>query len=324
MNKTTEILLAIGIAFLLSVILSKFFIPILTRFKFGQPIRDEGPKSHRVKGGTPTIGGLIFLLSILVTSLIFNDKVSLPILFITFASAIIGFIDDFLKVKKKHNEGLTPIQKILLQFGATAIFLVMTIYTVPEFSSLIIPFTRYKIDLGLLYYPFFFLFIMGVSNAVNITDGLDGLATGVTAIVAMYFAFVTLNFGVDFYILPFIVVASLVGFLLFNYNPAKVFMGDTGSLALGGFVGGIATMLNMQLFILIVGIFYCIEIGSVMLQVTYFKYTKKKYGEGRRILKMSPYHHHLEHCGWSEKKIVILAYFITAIACLIGYLAFKI
>ncbi len=322
MEKTTEILLAVAIAFILSTVLSKLLIPMLTRLKVGQPIREEGPRSHQVKGGTPTIGGLIFLLSILISSFIFKDKVSLPILFLTFGSAVIGFIDDFAKVKKSHNAGLSPMQKLLCQFIVTTIFLVMVTKDVPEFSYVIIPFTNSKIDLGIFYYPFFYLFIMGLSNAVNITDGLDGLATGVTAIIAMFFAFVTLNFNVNFYILPFIVVASLLGFLIFNYNPAKVFMGDTGSLALGGFVGGIATMLNMQLFILIVGIFYCIEIGSVILQVTYFKYTKRKYGEGRRIFKMSPYHHHLEALGWNEKKVVLVAYLITTISCLIGYMAF--
>ncbi len=321
MDKSTEIILAFAIAFTMSTVLSKLLIPMLTRLKVGQPIREEGPRSHQVKGGTPTIGGLIFLLSILITSFLYIDKVSFPILFLTFGSAIIGFIDDFAKVKKKHNAGLSPIQKLLLQFIVTTIFLVMVVNDVSEFSSVIIPFTNSKIELGIFYYPFFYLFIMGLSNAVNITDGLDGLATGVTAIIAMFFAFVALTFGVDFYILPFIVVAALLGFLIFNYNPAKVFMGDTGSLALGGFVGGIATMLNMQLFILIVGIFYCIEIFSVILQVSYFKYTKRKYGEGRRIFKMSPYHHHLEAIGWNEKKVVLVAYLITTIACLIGYIA---
>ncbi len=322
MNKTTEIIIATVIAFLLSTLLSKILIPILTRLKAGQPIREEGPRSHQSKGGTPTIGGLIFLLSILITSLIFSNSVSFPILFITFSSAIIGFVDDFAKVKKQHNAGLSPLQKLFAQFAVTAVFLLMVTQHVPQFTSVIIPFTQSKIDLGIFYYPFFFIFMMGISNAVNITDGLDGLATGVTAIVTIFFAFITLNFEVNFYVLPFIVFASLLGFLFFNFNPAKVFMGDTGSLALGGFVGGIATMLNMQLFIIIVGIFYCIEIGSVMIQVAYFKYTKRKYGEGRRIFKMSPFHHHLEAVGWNEKKIVLIAYLITAVACLIGYLAF--
>ncbi|MFV0520300.1 MAG: phospho-N-acetylmuramoyl-pentapeptide-transferase [Lachnospirales bacterium] len=320
MNLFTEIILPITIVFGISTVIAPFAINFLKKLKVGQQVRTDGPQTHLSKSGTPTIGGLIFLFGILVTSLFFIDKVNVNILVFMALCGIIGFIDDFAKVKKKQSLGLDAKQKIVAQFLASSAFLFL-LWDMESLTTLIIPFTNKSIDLGVFYYPFFYIFTIGVVNAVNITDGLDGLAAGVTALVAMFFGFALLSFGSEEYLLPFIVLGALVSFLIFNYKPAKVFMGDTGSLALGAFVAGIATVSHMQFFIVIAGIIYLVESLSVMIQTGYFKYTKKKYGEGRRVFKMAPYHHHLEKKGLGEKEIVLRFYIITTIGCLISYLA---
>ncbi len=319
MDFAKEILLPTFIAFAISTVVAPFLIKFLTKLKVGQQVRQDGPETHLHKSGTPTIGGLIFLFGILLTSIFFIDKVNINILIFMVLCGIIGFIDDYAKVKKKQSLGLNEKQKLVAQFAATTIFLFL-LRDMDSFSVLIIPFTGKSIDLGLLYYPFFYIFAIGVVNAVNITDGIDGLATGVTALISMFFGFVLLSMGSKEYLLPFIVLGALASFLIFNYKPAKVFMGDTGSLALGGFVAGIATVSHMQFFILIAGIIYFVETVSVMIQTGYFKYTRKKYGEGKRVFLMAPYHHHLEKKGLGEKEICLRFYIITAIGCLISYL----
>ncbi|MFV0441548.1 MAG: phospho-N-acetylmuramoyl-pentapeptide-transferase [Lachnospirales bacterium] len=325
MNQDTNILqmsaIAGVVAFVITVFIAPVVIPWLRRFKFGQQVRTDGPQTHLAKQGTPTIGGIIFLLGITITSLIYIDKVNLYLLLFMLSCGVIGFIDDYAKIKKKQSEGLNQKEKLIAQFIVTSLFLFYVHTSVDSYRLLIIPFVNKSLDLGLLYYPFFYLFTIGVINAVNITDGLDGLATGVTALVSVFFAFVLMTMGLyDEVILPFIITGALVSFLIFNFKPAKVFMGDTGSLALGGFIAGIATVSHLQIFILIVGIIYFVEALSVIIQTGYFKYTRKKYGEGIRVFKMAPYHHHLEQKGMGERDIVLRFYLITAIGCIVGYL----
>ncbi len=324
---TTNTLYSIGISFLLAFIFIKIGIPALHRLKFGQNVRKDGIQSHLAKTGTPSMGGVLFLSSFIITIIIsfilfeFNMEIFMLAL-LTVGYGIIGMIDDLTKIKMKRSMGLNSIQKLILQFIVTTIFLIMVMINIPDYSSLYIPFVDgYKLDLGIYYIPFFYIFMLGTVNAVNLTDGLDGLATGVTLLIVTFFGFTALALDSIMYFPSFVLVASLIAFLYFNYNPAKVFMGDTGSLGLGGFVAGIAIILKMPIYIALVGIIYFINALSVMIQVTYFKYTKRKYGEGKRVFKMAPFHHHLEASGWSEIKVVLVFYLITAIACLIGYIA---
>ena len=303
-----EAVYAVLIAFFLNIVISPFAIPLLHRLKFGQNVRDDGPQTHLKKAGTPTMGGIIILLSILVTSIFFmkeNREVQ-TILFVTVGFGLIGFLDDYIKVVMKRSLGLTPMQKIVLQLIVTIIFGYMLQHYVGLDTKIIIPFTNGKTwDLGIWYWLFLVFTVLAVVNAVNLTDGLDGLASSVTVLVATYFT--TIGAAV---------VGSLLGFLLFNSYPAKVFMGDTGSLALGGFVVSMSFILKMPLFILIVGIIYVIENLSVILQVSYFKIT-----HGKRLFKMAPIHHHFEQLGWPETRVVNFFSVITAIACLVGIIA---
>ncbi|MFI3231223.1 MAG: phospho-N-acetylmuramoyl-pentapeptide-transferase, partial [bacterium] len=314
---------AILVAFIINIALCPVIIPFLTKLKFGQNVRDDGPKSHLVKSGTPTMGGVMILISLVVTSILFlnnNNNLntdSLAVLFVTIGYAIIGFIDDYIKVVKKRSLGLKAMQKIIGQLIITCCFL----YYLFEFKNLgtdiFIPFSAGKtLDLGILFIPFFFIAMIGTVNGVNLTDGLDGLATGVTVLVVIFFLFMSLELNTNLTHILGAGVGALLGFLLFNTHPAKVFMGDTGSLALGGFVASIAMIMKMPLFIVIVGIIYVLESISVILQVGYFKMTN-----GKRLFKMAPLHHHYEQCGWKEVKVVSVFYIVTAIACLIGFLA---
>ena len=308
------------IAFAISVILCPIIIPFLKRLKFGQFIRDEGPKWHQGKSGTPTMGGLVILAGIVITSLFYikgNTEV-IAVLFVTLGFGIIGFLDDYIKVVMKRNLGLRAWQKLLLQIIVTGVFA----YYITKYSDIstkiIIPFTHGKIwDLGILFIPFVFFVILGTVNGVNFTDGLDGLASSVTVLVATFFTVIAFYSGNSVSPITTATVGSLLGFLVYNVHPARVFMGDTGSLALGGFVAATAIMLKMPLFILLVGIIYFVEILSVMLQVSYFKITK-----GKRIFKMAPIHHHFEMCGWSETRIVAVFSIITAIMCMIALIAY--
>ena len=308
----------IAIACGISLILGPIIIPLLRKMKMRQTERDDGVASHLEKAGTPTMGGIIFLGSIIVTSLIFVGRYPkiLPILLVTVSFGIIGFLDDYLKVAKKHADGLLPKQKMALQFLVTAGFAFYLVKSSSISLSLIIPFTDgYELNIGWLAIPILFLATIGTVNGTNFTDGLDGLATCVTIVVAIFFRMATLGMKPIVGVEPIIcaVIGALIGFLFFNWHPAKVFMGDTGSLALGGFVVSTAYMLQMPLFILIIGLIYVVEVVSVALQVFYFKKTG-----GKRLFKMAPIHHHFELCGWSEIKVVVVFTLITVICAVIG------
>lgn len=311
--------LPIIISFIISVVLCPIFIPFLKRLKFGQYVRDEGPQSHLKKSGTPTMGGIIILLSIVVTSLIFlkGNKDIIPILFATVGFGIIGFLDDYIKVVMKRSMGLKPWQKMLGQFAVTAIFGYYIVNFSDVSTTMLIPFSGGKyLDLSYLWIPMLFVVFLGTTNGANFTDGLDGLATSVTVLIATFFTVVALSFKGSITPITGAAVGSLLGFLVFNSYPARVFMGDTGSLALGGFVASTAYMLQMPLFIVIVALVYLVEVLSVIIQVGYFKMSG-----GKRIFKMAPIHHHFELCGWPETKVVTIFSIVTAILCVIGLLA---
>ncbi len=317
LSKGNSCVFAIFIAFFISAAVGPFLIPVLRRLKIGNTEREE-LKSHQVKNGTPSMGGLMFLLAIVVTSLFFLQGHSdiLPILLVTLGFGLIGFFDDYLKVVRKKSDGLLAWQKMLLEILVTALFLV---YVLRADISLAmrIPFGGgEQLSLGILAFPVFFLAIIGTVNGVNFTDGLDGLASTVTIVVAAFFAVASMVLGGDVSPICGAVIGGLLGFLLYNVYPARVFMGDTGSLALGGFVAATAYMLQLPIFILIVGLIYWIEILSVMLQVGYFKLT-----HGKRIFRMAPIHHHFELGGWSETKVVAVFSIVTALLCLLAYLA---
>ena len=317
-----ETILAIIIAFAISALLCPIIIPFLHKLKFGQQVRDDGPQSHLKKQGTPTMGGLIILSSIIITSLFYIPAYPkiIPVLFMTAGFGIIGFLDDYIKIILKRSEGLTPLQKLAGQIVITGIFAWYVLNSGEVGTDMLIPFTGGFEDgkflsLGILFVPALFFVTLGTDNGVNFTDGLDGLCTSVTILVATFLTIVAI--GEDMGISPITgaVVGSLLGFLLFNVYPAKVFMGDTGSLALGGFVASAAYMMRLPLFIPIIGLIYLVEVLSVIIQVTYFKKTG-----GKRIFKMAPIHHHFELCGWSETRVVAVFSIVTAILCMVAYL----
>ncbi|MCR1839676.1 phospho-N-acetylmuramoyl-pentapeptide-transferase [Murimonas intestini] len=312
----TEVIIPLLVAFAISVALSPFVIPFLRKLKVGQTERKEGVQSHLKKAGTPTMGGLIILISILVTSLFFIGDYPqiIPVLFLTLGYGIIGFLDDYLKVVLKRSDGLMPMQKMIGQIVVATIFLVYLLIADRDSLSILIPFSGGEyFDSLWLAVPMLYIAVLGTVNGVNFTDGLDGLATGVTTMVAVFFTIVSIALGGGIQPITAAVAGALLGFLLFNVHPAQVFMGDTGSLALGGFVSGCAYMLKMPWIILIVGLIYLVEVISVMLQVTYFKKTG-----GKRLFKMAPIHHHFELCGWSETRVVAVFTVITALLCLVG------
>ena len=314
-----ETILAIIISFAISALLCPIVIPFLHRLKFGQQVRDDGPQAHLKKQGTPTMGGLIILSSIIITSIFYIPRYPkiIPVLFVTVGFGIIGFLDDYIKIVMKRSEGLNPKQKLL---GQIVIFAWYLMSSGEVGTDMLIPFTGgfdngYFLDLGIFFLPALFLIVLGTDNGVNFTDGLDGLCTSVTILVATFFTIVAIGENSGISPITGAVVGSLLGFLLFNVYPAKVFMGDTGSLALGGFVAASAYMMRMPIFIAIVGMIYLVEVLSVIIQVTYFKKTG-----GKRIFKMAPIHHHFELCGWSETRVVAVFSIITAILCLVAYL----
>ncbi len=313
------IVVPVLIAFGLSVIMGPIVIPFLRKLKMRQTERTDGVKSHLKKTGTPTMGGVIILASIVVTSLFYVGSYPkiIPVLFLTLGFGLIGFLDDYLKVVMKRSDGLYPGQKMALQILVTAVFAFYLIRFTDVPLTLLIPFSggRY-LDTGYLALPLMFFVVIGTVNGVNFTDGLDGLAASVTVLVATFFTVVAVGTRSGIEPVTCAVVGALLGFLLFNVYPASIFMGDTGSLALGGFVASTAYMLQMPFFIVIVGAIYLIEVLSVMIQVTYFKKTG-----GKRIFKMAPIHHHFELCGWSETRVVAVFSIITAILCLIALLA---
>ena len=314
------IICSVLISFLLSLLIGLLLIPLLKILKFGQNIKNEAPKSHKKKAGVPTIGGLIFILSSVLTLPFFikqydNEVIVVLMAFISFA--LIGLFDDLLKIMHKKNEGLSSMQKMLLQIFISSFF-AFYIYLNPEINKdLLIPFCSFSLKLGSLYIPFILFFYLAVTNAVNFTDGLDGLAASVTLIIIVFFTIV--SFALGHYKLSIfcgIVAGSLLGFLRFNSYPAKVIMGDTGSLALGGIVATVAIILNLEITIIIVGAIYVIEALSVVLQVASIRLT------GKRIFTIAPIHHALELSGWHEAKIVTVFSIATALLCLIAYLSF--
>ncbi|MDR3595802.1 phospho-N-acetylmuramoyl-pentapeptide-transferase [Clostridium sp.] len=315
----SKILAPLIMGFVFSIILGPIFIPILHKLKFGQNIRKEGPKSHQKKSGTPTMGGLIFFISTAAAILIMGQKLmskEMVILYSFLAFGFIGFLDDILKIIHKDNLGLKAAQKMMLLILFS---LALAWYGYTNIGTdILMPFVNksFKLNLDVFYIPFVIIYYAAVTNAVNLTDGIDGLATSVTVIVLTFFAIIGFRTGVsEVTIFSLALVGALLGFLKFNAFPAKIFMGDTGSLALGGVIGTIALMLKMELFVIIVGGIYLIETLSVIIQVTSFKLT------GKRVFKMSPIHHHFEHVGWSEVKIVTVFSSITAILCIIGFIA---
>ena len=314
-----KVFIPVLISFALSAIMGPVIIPILRKMKMGQTEREEGVKEHLKKAGTPTMGGVIILLSVVLTSVFYigsHPKI-IPILFVTLGFGIIGFIDDYLKVVMKRSDGLFPKQKMALQILVTAVFAFYIVKFTDVSLAMLIPFTGGKyLDIGWLAIPLLFIAVIGTVNGVNFTDGLDGLASSVTVIVAVFFTVVSVGTSAGIEPITCAVVGGLMGFLLFNVFPAQVFMGDTGSLALGGFVAGAAYMMQMPLFIILVGLIYFVEVLSVMLQVSYFKAT-----HGKRIFKMAPIHHHFELCGWSETRVVAVFTIVTTIMCLIAFMA---
>lgn len=318
-NEYIAVALPVILAFAVSAVLGPVIIPFLRKLKFGQTVRDDGPQSHLKKNGTPTMGGVIFLISVIAVSCLYMKDYPqiIPILFVTVGFGVIGFLDDYIKIVLKRSEGLTPSQKMIGQFLVTAVFAVYMYKYSGISMEMIIPFFPGKtLNLGILTIPVMFLAVIGTVNGVNFTDGLDGLATSVTIMVAVFFGVVALGVGSGIWPITAIVIGALLGFLLFNVYPASVFMGDTGSLALGGFVAATAYMLQMPIFILIVGLIYWIEILSVIIQVGYFKIS-----HGKRIFRMAPIHHHFELGGWSETRVVAVFTIVTAILCLIGLMA---
>lgn len=313
-----QVVIPVIIAFVISAALAPVVIPFLRKLKVGQTERKE-LESHQKKMGTPTMGGIIILAAVIVTSLIYIKDYPkiVPILFLTVGFGIIGFLDDYLKVVLRRSDGLLAWQKMILQIVVTAVFAVYMIKVSGVPLEMLIPFSGGKyLDLGWVAVPLLFFAVIGTVNGVNFTDGLDGLASSVTVMVATFFSVVAVGTQSGIEPITCAVVGALLGFLLFNVYPASIFMGDTGSLALGGFVAGTAYMLQMPLFILIVGFIYLIEVLSVIIQVTYFKKTG-----GKRIFRMAPIHHHFELGGWSETKVVAVFSITTAILCMIALLA---
>ncbi|MGI6020022.1 MAG: phospho-N-acetylmuramoyl-pentapeptide-transferase [Lachnospiraceae bacterium] len=318
MVSVTTILPAV-IALIITAVAAPFIIPVLRRLKMGQTERELGVKSHLKKAGTPTMGGIIFLAAILVTGIIFIffNPTYWPVLFITIAFGALGFLDDYLKVVKKRSDGLFPKQKFAIEFIITIIFFVILKFVTHTSLAVRIPFSGGIVaDIGLWAVPLMFLAILGTVNGVNFTDGLDGLASSVTIVVAAFLTVSSVLLGAGIEPVTSAVAGALMGFVVYNAFPAKVFMGDTGSLALGGFVIGAAYMMQMPLYIVIVGLVYLVEVLSVILQVGYFKIS-----HGKRIFKMAPIHHHFELCGWSETQVVTLFTVVTAVLCMIGFLA---
>ena len=318
-----DTILAALLAFAVTAVICPVLIPFLIRLKVGQTERKEGVQSHLKKAGTPTMGGIAILVSVLVTALIFARRYPriLPVLFLTLGFGIIGFVDDYLKVVLRRSDGLMPKQKMAGQIVVTAIFLVYVWLRDPACLDWRIPFTGGMIISGLAFRIFAtiaaFVVIIGTVNGVNFTDGLDGLASSVTSVVAVFFCFSSMALTGEIEPVCAAVFGALLGFLLFNVHPAKVFMGDTGSLALGGFVAGAAYSLQMPVFIVIVGLIYLVEVLSVMIQVTYFKKTG-----GKRIFRMAPIHHHFELGGWSETRVVAVFTIITILLCLAAFIRF--
>lgn len=316
-----DTIIALLLAFAVCAALCPLGIPILHRMKFGQQVREDGPQAHLKKSGTPTMGGIMILLAVVAGTLPFlvKEPETVPVLLFMLAFGLIGFLDDFLKIRRHQSEGLNVRQKLLLQLLFTAVFAAY-LWRRPELRGMLIPFTGSPesgmlLNLGVLYVPAVFFVILGTDNGVNFTDGLDGLCSSVTIVVSVFFAAAAIRGNVSAAPAAGAVTGSLLGFLLFNCYPAKVFMGDTGALGLGGYVAAMALILRMPLFIVIVGFIYLAEVLSVMIQVVYFKRT-----HGKRFFRMAPIHHHFELGGWSETRVVTVFSVVTAVLALLAWL----
>ena len=315
----TRVIVAAVFACLLSAVSGRFLIPVLRALKAGQSIREVGPTWHNAKAGTPMMGGLMFIFATVVVLLInaftMEEYSALYVLLMALSFGFIGFLDDFTKMKYKRNLGLTSIQKALLQMAVSAIFLYV-LYKSGMSTDLYIPFADVSIALHPIVYIFFAMFVMvGCDNAVNLTDGVDGLCGSVTVPVMVFFTAAAVALGrFDLALLPAALAGGLIAYLFYNWHPAKVFMGDTGSLFLGGVICGLAFALEMPLILILVGIIYICETLSVIVQVGYFKLT-----HGKRLFKMSPIHHHFELCGWKEVKICLVFTAITVVMCILAW-----
>lgn len=301
------------VSFVISVAAGPILIPFLKRLKAGQTVRTDGPKEHLKKTGTPTMGGFLILISVTVTSLLFAKEYpkTIPVLFMTLGFGLIGFLDDYLKIVFRSPEGLKPWQKFSLQLAVAAMFAYYMVNMSGISLAMRIPFLHgYYLDLGVWNLPAMFIIVAGCANGTNFTDGLDGLAGSVTVMTAMFFSVAAIGLQAGLHPITCAVAGALLGFLLFNVHPASVFMGDTGSLALGGFLASTAYMMQMPLFLPIVGFVYVAEVLSVVIQVVYYKLSG-----GKRIFKMAPIHHHFELCGFTENKIVAAFTLITAMLC---------
>lgn len=314
-----KIIFSILAAFLAAILAGPVFIPLLHKLKFGQSIREDGPQSHLKKAGTPTMGGIIFILSAAVVTAVMVGKPadeSMIALYSLIAFGIVGAMDDGLKILRKKNLGLRAYQKMLLLLVFSGVFGYYAASNPNIGTAIIIPFTSMSLDLGIWFIPFIIFYYVSVTNAVNLTDGLDGLASTVTFIVMAFFTLVSFMQGhYTLSIFCGVLAGSLLGFLKFNAYPAQIFMGDTGSLALGGAVATVAMILKLPLVILIVGMIYVLEALSVVIQVASYKSTKK------RVFKMAPLHHHFELSGWHETKVVSMFSIVTIIMCLVALLS---
>lgn len=316
---TASILLPALISFSVSALLGPVVIPFLRKLKAMQTVREEGPVTHRRKNGTPTMGGILFLAGVFVSCRLFAGQYPkiIPVVFLTLGFGLVGLLDDYIKVILHRSMGLTALQKFSAQLLVTGIFAYYLTHYAQTELLMKIPFLPGRLmDIGVWSIPLLFLVVIGTVNGTNFTDGLDGLAGSVTVLVAVFFSVAAIGTKSGIEPATCAVAGGLLGFLLFNVYPASVFMGDTGSLALGGFVTGTAYALQMPLFIPIVGFVYLAEVLSVMLQVVYFKLTG-----GKRLFKMAPLHHHFELCGWSETRVVAVFSIVTALLCLIGLAA---
>ena len=315
-----KIFLAAALACVCSAVFGRLLIPVLRALKAGQSIREVGPTWHNNKAGTPMMGGLMFIfasvLVLILSAFAMEDHSVFYVLILALCFGFIGFLDDFTKLKYKRNLGLTSLQKALLQMAVSALFLYIMYRSGSISTALYIPFVNISFEMHPILYIFFAMFVMvGCVNAVNLTDGVDGLCGSVTIPVMVFFTATSVALGkTDLALLPATLVGGLIGYLFYNWHPAKVFMGDTGSLFLGGVVCAMAFALDMPLILIFVGIVYICETLSVILQVTYFKLT-----HGKRLFKMSPIHHHFEMCGWKEVKIVLVFTAVSALMCILAW-----
>ena len=313
------ILFAFAISLAVCLVIGPVLIPALQRLKFGQSVRDDGPERHLKKQGTPTMGGVMFFFSLILGTIFLAGDVHMTyfLLVCALGFGLIGFIDDYIKIVKKRSLGLTAKQKIIGQLALSVLIGFVAVHMLRVSTEVIIPVLGWSVDFGILYIPFLIFLLVGTTNAVNLTDGLDGLASGVTLIVALGYTLIGVLQGqTAVVVFGAALVGSCMGFLVFNHHPAKIFMGDTGSLLLGGAVAGLAIMTKTELLLPLIGIVYVSEVVSDIIQVGVYKWKKV------RVFKMAPLHHHFELCGWSETKVVRVFWAVSAVAVLLTLLCY--